>query len=114
MKIMGWRPPQRPQWVKEIMKTPGPIKVQLLLLTILTASSVTSTALLICSRVKSTSDVNTLPVVESLEVGNEKLRLRVTGNATTVVLKNLSQTLKNLDDQFLKEKSSLSIERKGG
>jgi len=92
MKIMGWKPPQRPQWVKEIMKTPGPIKVQLLLLTILTTSSVTSTALLICNRVRDTSAANTLPVVESLEVGNAALRLRVTGNATTEVLKNLQTT----------------------
>ncbi len=99
---------------KEIMRTPGPIRVQLLLLTTLTASSVTSTALLICNRVRDTSAVNTLPVVESLEVGNEKLRLRVTGNATTEVLRNLSQTLRNLDDQFSREKSSVSIERKGG
>jgi len=99
---------------KEIMRTPGPIRVQLLLLTTLTISSVSSTGLLIYKLVSSTSDVNTLPVVESLEVGNEKLRLRVTGNATTEVLKNLSKTLKNLDDQFLEERSSLSTERKGG
>ena len=76
--------------------------------------SVLSTGLQIYKAVNNTSDVNTLPVVESLEVGNEKLRLRVTGNATTEVLRNLSQTLKNLDDQFLREKSSVSIERKGG
>ncbi len=114
MKIMGWRPPQRPQWLKEIMKTPGPIRVQLLLLLILTTSSVTSTVLLICNRVRDTSAANTLPVVESLEVGNEKLRLRVTGNATTVVLKNLSKTLQNLDETLSSVKSSVSIERKGG
>ena len=99
---------------KEIMRTPGPIRVQLLLLTTLTLSSVSSTGLLIYKLVNNTSDVNTLPVVESLEVGNEKLRLRVTGNATTEVLKNLRKTLKNLDDQFLEERSSLSTERKGG
>ena len=114
MKIMGWRPPQRPAWVKAYMKMPGPIKAQLLLLTILTTSSVTSTALLICNRVRSTSDASTLPVVESLEVGNERLRLRVTGNATTVVLKNLSKTLQNLDETLSSVKSSVSIERKGG
>ena len=34
MKILGWKPPQRPQWVKEVMKTPGYIKVQLSLLLI--------------------------------------------------------------------------------
>jgi len=100
MKIMGWRPPQRPQWLKEIMKTPGPIKVQLLLLTTLTVSSVTSTVLQIQSRTKDTSDVNTLPVVESLEVGNEKLRVRVTGNATMEVLRNLKTTLQSMDETF--------------
>ena len=99
---------------KEITRTPGPIRVQLLLLTTLTLSSVSSTGLLIYNLVRSTSDVNPLPVVERLEVGNEKLRLRVTGNATTEVLKNLRKTLKNLDDQFLEERSSLSTERKGG
>ena len=105
MKIMGWSPPQRPEWVKQIMKTPGPIKVQLLLLTILTASSVTSTVLLICNRVKSISDVSTLPVVESLEVGNAKLRLRVTGNATTEVLTNLKPMLNDWVKKTSEEKS---------
>ena len=97
MKIMGWRPPQRPDWVKAYMKMPGPIKAQLLLLTILTTSSVSSTALLISKHVKSTSVENTLPVVESLEVAkvNGELRLRVTGNATTEVLTNLKPMLKD-------------------
>ena len=104
MKIMGWRPPQRPAWLKHIMKTPGPIKVKLLLLLILATSSVTSTVLQISKQGKSTLDASTLPVVESLEVGNEKLRLRVTGKATTEVLKNLKTTLKSLDAQFSEEK----------
>ena len=95
MKIMGWRPPQRPEWVKQIMKTPGPIKVQLLLLLTLTTSSVLSTGLQIYKLGRSTSDASTLPVVESLEVGNEKLRLRVTGNATTEVLTNLKPMLQD-------------------
>ena len=100
MKIMGWKPPQRPEWVKEVMKTPGHTRVQLLLLLILATSSVTSTALLISKQAKSTSDVNTLPVVESLEVGNEKLRVRVTGNATMEVLRNLKTTLQSMDETF--------------
>ena len=104
MKIMGWKPPQRPQWLKEIMKTPGPIKVQLLLLLTLTISSVTSTVLQIQSRTKDTSGGNILPVVESLEVGNEKLRVRVTGNATMEVLKNLKTTLQSMDETFSSEK----------
>ena len=86
------------------MKIPGTTKVQLSLLMILATSSVTSTALQISKLGKSTSVENTLPVVESLEVGNAKLRLRVTGNATTEVLKNLKTTLKSLDAQFSEEK----------
>ena len=95
MKIMGWRPPQRPEWVKVYMKMPGPMKAQLLLLTILTTSSVLSTVLLISKQAKSTSDASTLPVVESLEVAkvNGELRLRVTGNATTEVLTSLKPML---------------------
>jgi len=112
MKIMGWKPPQRPQWLKEIMKTPGPIRVQLLLLTTLTASSVLSTGLQIYKLGSSTSDASTLPVVESLEVGNAKLRLRVTGNATTVVLRSLSKTLKSLDETLLEEKSYPSMQHR--
>ncbi len=106
VKIMGWKPPQRPQWVKEIMRIPGPMRVQLLLLATLTISSVSSTVLLISNRVSNTSDASTLPVVESLEVAkvNGELRLRVTGNATTEVLQNLKMTLKNLDAQLLNEK----------
>ena len=104
MKIMGWRPPQRPAWLKQIMKTPGPIKVQLLLLTTLTLSSVTSTGLLIYKLASNTSEENILHSVESLEVGNAKLRLRVTGKATTEVLKNLKTTLSGLDAQFSSEK----------
>jgi hypothetical protein len=104
MKIMGWRPPQRPQWLKEIMKTPGPIKVQLLLLTTLTISSVTSTALQICNRVGNTSEENILASVESLEVAKEGLRLRVTGRSTTEVLQSLKQTLNILENSTLNEK----------
>ena len=95
MKIMGWKPPQRPQWVKEIMRIPGPMRVQLLLLATLTISSVTSTGLQIFNRVSSTSEENILPSVESLEVGNAELRLRVTGNATTEVLTNLKPMLQD-------------------
>ncbi len=101
---MGWKPPQRPVWLKEFMKTPGYIKVQLSLLLILATSSVTSTVLQIQSQGKNTLEGNILPVVESLEVGNEKLRLRVTGKSTTEVLKNLRKTLQSMDAQFSGEK----------
>ncbi len=45
MKLFGWKPPQRPEWIKVIMRTPVPIRVQLVLLTVLTVSSFTSTIL---------------------------------------------------------------------
>ena len=110
MKIMGWRPPQRPEWVKQIMKTPGPIKVQLLLLLILTTSSVLSTVLQISRLGKNTLEENILPSVESLEVvtGREGLRVRVTGNVTTEVLQNFKPMLKSLEEQYSTEKSSVS------
>ena len=110
MKIMGWRPPQRPEWVKQIMKTPGPIKVQLLLLLILTTSSVLSTSLQIYKLGRNTSEENILPSVESLEVatGRDGLRVRVTGNATMEVLQNFKPMLKSLEEQYSTEKSSVS------
>jgi len=60
------------KWVKQIMKTPGPIKVQLSLLTILATSSVTSTSLQIMKTVDNTSDVNIFGSSELLKVKREK------------------------------------------
>ena len=104
MKIMGWRPPQRPAWLKAYMKMPGPIKAQLLLLTTLTISSVTSTGLLIFKLASNTSVENTSPSVESLEVAKEGLHLRVTGRSTTEVLQSLKKTLKDLENPYSNEK----------
>ena len=109
MKIMGWRPPQRPAWLKAYMKMPGPIRAQLLLLTTLTISSVSSTALQISNRVGNTSDVNTFPNVVSLEVVREGLRLRVTGKSTMEALTNLRQIESYLGTPASREKSSPSI-----
>ena len=92
MKILGWKPPQRPQWVKEIMRTPGPIRVQLLLLLTLTTSSVLSTGLQIYTLGSNTSGGNTSSKNESLEVADANGRVKVTGSHTTEVLKNLQQT----------------------
>ena len=72
IKIGKWKPPQRPQWVKEVMRTPGHTKVQLLLLLILTISSVSSTVLLILKPVGSTSVVNISGSLELREVKKEK------------------------------------------
>ncbi len=104
MKLGNWTPPQRPKWVKEIMKIPGTTKVQLSLLTILATSSVTSTVLQISNQGRSTLEGSISPAVESLQVGNEKLQVRVTGKSTTEVLKNLSPMLKHWGSQHLNEK----------
>ena len=72
IKIGNWKPPQRPQWVKAYMQIPGPMRVQLLLLTILTISSVSSTVLLILKPVGSTSVVNISGSLELQEVKREK------------------------------------------
>ena len=72
MKILGWKPPQRPQWVKEVMKTPGYIKVQLSLLLILTISSVSSTVLQITRTADNTSAVSISGSLELHGVKKEK------------------------------------------
>ena len=72
VRIGKWKPPQRPQWVKEVMKTPGYIRIQLLLLSILTISSVSSTVLQITRTVDSTSGVNISGSLELREVKKEK------------------------------------------
>ena len=71
-KIGKWKPPQRPQWVKELMKTPGHIRVQLLLLLILTISSVSSTVLLTFKMGGNTSVVNISGSLELRKVKNVK------------------------------------------
>ena len=73
------------------MKIPGTTKVQLLLLTILMISSVSSTGLLIYNQVNNTLEENTSTKNVSLEVVRDGLRLRVTGNDTMEALTNLVQ-----------------------
>ena len=97
MKIMNWLK-------KEFMKTPGYIRVQIFLLTILATSSVTSTSLLMKSLARNTLAENTLPNIESLEVQNARLRVRVTGRNTTEVLKSLKKTLESMEETFSEEK----------
>ena len=80
------------KWLRnEFTKTPGYMKVNLSLLTILATSSVLSTGLLISRQVNNTSDVNTFGPNVNLEVVREGLRLRVTGKSTTEALKNLKE-----------------------
>ena len=81
---------------KEVMRTPGPIRVQLLLLLTLTISSVSSTGLLIYKLASNTSDANTFGRNESLALEVEGLRLKVTGKNTTEVLRNLMKNEKVL------------------
>ena len=102
---MGWRPPQRPKWLKAYMKMPGPIKAQLLLLLTVTISSVSSTGLLICNRANNTSVENTSTKNVNLEVVRDGLRLKVTGNDTMEVLKNLIQIESYLETLRSNEKS---------
>ena len=106
MKIMGWTPPQRPAWVKEIMRTPGHTKVQLSLLLILTTSSVLSTGLQISRTGGSTLGGSTSRSVESLEVADANGRVKVTGRHTTEVLRNLQRTGNFWGLTVSKEKSS--------
>ena len=72
VRIGKWKPPQRPQWVKEVMRTPGHTKVQLLLLTILTTSSVLSTVLQMSQTGGNTSGVSISGSLELREVRKEK------------------------------------------
>jgi len=65
MKIMRWLR-------EEITKTPGYMRVNLSLLTILMISSVTSTVLSIYKMVESTSEENTFGSLELLKAKNEK------------------------------------------
>jgi len=65
MKIMEWLK-------EEITKTPGYMKVNLSLLTILMISSVSSTALQIFRMVENTSVENTSGSLERLKERNEK------------------------------------------
>ena len=68
VRIGKWKPPQRPQWVKEVMKTPGYIRVQISLLTILMISSVSSTVLQITRMGENISVENISGSLELLEV----------------------------------------------
>ena len=77
---------------KEVMRTPGPIRVQLLLLLTLTGSSVLSTGLQIYKLANNTSGENISYRNESLEVVDAGGRVRVTGRHTTDLLRNLMVT----------------------
>ena len=101
------------QWqklIREITRTPGPIRVQLFLLTTLTASSVLSTGLQISKAVGNTSEENISGRNVSLVVEKEGLHLRVIGKSTTEVLTNLNEILEKLVELLSDEKSSPSTQ----
>ena len=77
---------------REVMRTPGPIRVQLLLLMTLTTSSVLSTGLQIYELGSNTSEGSISYKNESLEVADAGGRVKVTGSNTGVLLRNLMQT----------------------
>ena len=89
---------------KEITRTPGPIRVQLLLLTTLTLSSVTSTGLLIYKTVDNTSEESISTRNENLKEASDVLRQSLTGSGITEALQNLNQTLNNLEKKYSEEK----------
>ena len=91
------------------MKIPGNTKVQLSLLTIVAISSVSSTALLISSRVNNISEESISNKNVSLEVVRDGLRLRVTGKNTMEALTSLVQIESYLETQRSNERSYPSI-----
>ena len=93
------------EWVKQIMKIPGYIKVQLSLLTILAISSVTSTGLQIYKTVDNTSEESISTRNENLKEASDVLRQSLTGSGITEALTNLNETLKNTVKIISEEKS---------
>ena len=95
------------QWqklIREITRTPGPIRVQLFLLTTLTASSVLSTGLQISKAVGSTSEESISTRNENLKEASDVLRQSLTGSGITEALQNLNKTLKNTVEIISEEK----------
>ena len=86
------------------MKTPGYIKVQLSLLTILMISSVSSTVLQIYKMGRSTSEESISTRNENLKEASDVLRQSLTGSGITEALQNLNQTLNNLEKKYSEEK----------
>ena len=95
------------KWLRnEFTKTPGYMRVNLLLLTTLATSSVLSTGLLISRQADNTLDANTFGQSVNLEVVREGLRLRVTGRDTMEALTNLRQIEDYLGTPRSREKYS--------
>ena len=72
---------------------------------IIEISSVTSTGLLISSRVNNISEENISTRNENLKEASDVLRQSLTGSGITEALTNLNETLKNTVEIISKEKS---------
>ena len=101
------------QWqklIREITRTPGPIRVQLFLLTTLTASSVLSTGLQIYNLASNTSEENILLKKENPKEEKEKLPQSQTGSDIMEALTILNEILEKLEKTLSEEKSSPSTQ----
>jgi len=99
------------EWLKEeITKTPGYMRVNLSLLTILMISSVTSTALQIRQQVRSTSAESTLYRNASLREERERLLASRTGRNIMDRPPNSKPTYPSLENPTFPERSCLSIQ----
>jgi len=99
------------EWLKEeITKTPGYMRVNLSLLTILMISSVSSTALQIRQQVRSTSAENISYRNGSLREERERLLASRTGRSIMDRPPNSKPTYPSLENPIFPERSCLSIQ----
>ena len=99
------------KWLRnEFTKTPGYMRVNLSLLTILMISSVTSTALQIRQQVRNTSAENISYRNENPEAVNEKLLANRIGRNIMDRPPNSKPTYPSLEDPIFPERSCLSIQ----
>ena len=99
------------EWLKEeITKTPGYMRVNLSLLTILMISSVSSTALQIRQQVRSTSAENISYRNASLREAREELQARAIGRNIMDRPPNSNPTYPPKERRIFQERSCLSIQ----
>ena len=99
------------EWLKEeITKTPGYMRVNLLLLTTLAISSVTSTSLQIRQQVKSTSVENISYRNASLREAREESQVSRTGSDIMDRRPNSSPTYPPMERRIFPDRSCLSIQ----
>jgi len=99
------------EWLKEeFTKTPGYMRVNLLLLTTLAISSVTSTSLLIRQQVRSTSAENISYRNGSLREAREELLASQIGRSIMDRPQNSKPTYPPMERKTFPERSCLSIQ----